>query len=466
MVVLSLLSKRINRWLGPALLRNGIQWRYTLGRGVVRDSAALDSLLLLPVAQKLISLELYDMMASDAQQETSIWRYSSGFQQHNSSRTADDRIQNLETFVRSSLVPNEVWSDVLKWQYHHRILKWCRMEFLQAKYGTRFDLKKESRRNLPTTDQVLDAFGMHDWALHKTNQRFHVMDRIVREKLNGRTLQLRGGGVITAIVPDSNQSVADVSLEDLLEVSGGFVKMNGPWNTFCELHDIYQLWTQEYVNRLGDYLRQRVQSFAGETIVLDVGAGDGLLTKALEEYFAQQPRRSNHRKFRAPRIIATDDGSWKISPKAWVEGLSVEEALHFHASDCHSKQVIVLCSWMPMGEDWTKLFREKNVQEYILIGEADDGQCGDNWETWGNPFYNSQYSDDEENQIESLFEDQEENQHQPRFITNPTVDDPPFKRDGYVRKDLDNVLPYQFSRFDCKVSKTGKTVSFRRQRFC
>jgi hypothetical protein len=248
-----------------------------------------------------------------------------------------------------------------------------------------------------------------------------------------------------------------------LEVTGGFVKTCGPWNTFCELHDIYQLWTQEYVDRLGDYLRQRVQSFAGETIVLDVGAGDGLLTEALDEYFAQQPRRSNHRKFRVPKIIATDDGSWKISPKAWVESFSVEEALHIHASDCHSKQVIVLCSWMPMGEDWTKLFREKNVQEYILIGEADDGQCGDNWETWGNPFYSTQYTDDHDDQIESLFQDQEESQEQPRSTANLIAGDPPFKRDGYVRKDLDNLLPYQFSRFDCKVSKTGKTASFRRQ---
>ena len=68
---------------------------------------------------------------------------------------------------------------------------------------------------------------------------------------------------------------------------------------------------------------------------------------------------------------------------------------------------MVLCSWMPPGQDWTADFRrpvdiandataygendgdegeepERLVEEYILIGEADDGTCGHNWHTWGN----------------------------------------------------------------------------------
>ena len=50
-------------------------------------------------------------------------------------------------------------------------------------------------------------------------------------------------------------------------------------------------------------------------------------------------------------------------------------------------QLIVLCRWMPMGEDWTKEFRDGGVDEYILIGECDDGNCGHNWLTWGNKAY-------------------------------------------------------------------------------
>ena len=50
---------------------------------------------------------------------------------------------------------------------------------------------------------------------------------------------------------------------------------------------------------------------------------------------------------------------------------------------------MVLCAWMPMGRDLSRAFRRcESVQEYVLLGEADDGACGDNWETWGNPAFN------------------------------------------------------------------------------
>ena len=35
-------------------------------------------------------------------------------------------------------------------------------------------------------------------------------------------------------------------------------------------------------------------------------------------------------------------------------------------------------------EDWTDEIRKcESVEEYILIGEADGGCCGDAWRTWG-----------------------------------------------------------------------------------
>ena len=49
---------------------------------------------------------------------------------------------------------------------------------------------------------------------------------------------------------------------------------------------------------------------------------------------------------------------------------------------------LVLCSWMPMGVDWTRAFREcGSVGEYLLLGEVYDGAVGHNWETWGNPAF-------------------------------------------------------------------------------
>lgn len=41
---------------------------------------------------------------------------------------------------------------------------------------------------------------------------------------------------------------------------------------------------------------------------------------------------------------------------------------------------LVICSWMPMGVDWSRAFRNcDDVDEYVLLGEADDGSCGHLW---------------------------------------------------------------------------------------
>ena len=40
---------------------------------------------------------------------------------------------------------------------------------------------------------------------------------------------------------------------------------------------------------------------------------------------------------------------------------------------------MVLCAWMPMGRDLSRAFRQcESVQEYVLLGEADDGACSEN----------------------------------------------------------------------------------------
>jgi len=78
----------------------------------------------------------------------------------------------------------------------------------------------------------------------------------------------------------------------------------------------------------------------------------------------------------------------------------------------------------------------------LISSECDDGQCGDNWETWGNPT--------------SFLEDLDEDS---ATLSSAAA---PYTVDGYARKDLDELSPFQFSRFDCRSSKAGKTVSFRK----
>ena len=110
---------------------------------------------------------------------------------------------------------------------------------------------------------------------------------------------------------------------------------------------------------------------------------------------------------------------------------------------------------MPMGQDWTSQFRNAEVDEYILIGEADDGSCGDNWLTWGNPAFYDHGAAIENNDSDAKEDsiDRESNASSPS---------PPYIKEGYQRLDMDPLTKYQFSSFDLAISKSSKTVSFRR----
>jgi hypothetical protein len=547
------LTKSFNQWLGPFLLRNGLRARYVLGQGVIRDSPQTDALLWIPLAQKLISLEVHDECQKailKGRVEPS-WReyISGGTKSSEPSETAEGtspnrpsdaelRLQVLEKYLRPALVKNEQWSNVQTWQFHNRFRQWARTEFLVAKHGP--DLRgaldafpavrrspqltgsrslqrrmggrltqmlagnlpfdkpetnadgtnaNDSNSKLPTSAALIKAFQLQDWNLHKDHGATgKEMRRIATEDLGGQVIELRGKSLRFVDAPP-DQDVSKLTLEEILEAAGGHVMNCGPLNVLCEEAGVYQLWTREYIENLGKYLLKRTAAFGGKTIVLDVGAGDGLLAQSLRNYFEKgdEPRKSrksgsrpvrpvqaskpsSRRPLKIPSVVAADDGSWSItvSEKVNVENLGVEEVIARYATDDSEQQVIVLCSWMPMGDDWTPIFRKGGVDEYILIGESDDGQCGDNWETWGNHDFLSEVVDKEltramgddsisDNDTDSQTADAEASVDQ-SLLTTPRA----YEAEGYARNDLDNLLPYQFSRYDCAPSKFGKTVSFRR----
>ena len=496
MVILTL-SKKVNQWLGPFLLHQGLKLRYSLSGGVIRDNLWLDTALLLPLAQRLISLEVHDETSRALQGKGgSLWSRlrasftgnldrSSGMEPTTLEEESAIRLKVLEKYLLPALVGSKKqWSSVRRWQFHDRLLKWARTEFLLAKHGgavrmclLAFDTLRHSPQvssghsseddtvssiqKLPTASMVKTAFGMDDWAHTKhLDAVHHSMERIAKQ-LGGEVVRYRGGGLCVAKIPQ-DADLSDLSLEDILEAAGGFVSACGPFNALCEQTGIYQLWTREYVVSLGRYLKRRVDSYPGETIILDVGAGDGLLVKSLRDYFEKNSERScrssmtGQSEVHPPLLVATDDGSWSISEKAPVESLSMEEAMEFYADE-PNRQVIVLCSWMPMDEDWTISFREKAVEEYILIGECDDGQCGDNWSTWGNPFYHSNDVD----RVTASTPPRDDSERQAPTVL-PSSEPPRYSLDGYRRSDIDSLLPHQFSRYDCAASKSAKTVSFRR----
>jgi hypothetical protein len=511
MVVFSFLSRRINRFIGPPLLRHGLTARYALGS--TRDNPFLDAFLLLPFTQKMISLEVQQDAADKLQQAS---RQKSSFDKFAETtfdrlfgkgpaeeyhtleeiQALNPRMQAYESYMRDILVPNEKWSDVMRWQFNVRFINFCRVEFLKAKYGldlkeaieaypklrmgpqasvTRMKRKfgilmpeaqeegKEWLPVVPSTNTVVKAFQLQSWSRKKNANAVWKRMTTLTKKLGGEVINLPGSWLkIAKIPPDAD--VSALSMEEILEVAGvAGISSSGSFNLFCEECNVYQMWTREYIEGLADYLLDRTQRFDGDTIVIDIGAGDGFLAELLRESFSSNPQKSPRqprnqkrgvsipkqddlKRRKIPEVVATDDGSWNILPPAGVpvDSVGVADALEKYASD-DSRQVIILASWMPMGHDWTALFRDYNVSEYILIGEYDDGNCGDNWRTWGN--------------IESRLDDPDTPEEEEDYSSIV----PLYEAEGYKRVELTDLSKFHLSRFDSSVSSGSKTFAFRRK---
>ncbi len=427
---------------------------------------------------------------------------------------ADQRIQILDQYVRPALLPTGSEKDFKQniyanahnnGQYDH-FVKWIRGEYLIAKYGLavqqavkRYPALRDDAAGLssvgetkgidgdevevpldlilPKVETIIDAFGMEGWSRTKVP-------------------------VSSWVDTDANavNSHDNISIENIIHNKlHGQISYSGPLNAYFEMRrreDSYELWNYNYIFGLAKYLLDRIkemdstESVPVNTTILDAGAGDGrliyFLRRAMHEIRTSNSspapanislRRKNGKSnrsttakmkaksqtFTMPTLIATDDGSWKApmysSKHIEVEKLSAIEAVAKYAPasseqrvDGESSRLIVLCSWMPPGHDWTADFRKPQssihspgesglgiVDEYILIGECDDGSCGHNFFTWGNP-----------------------NAYESEDGSESSVPIAPYAEDGYTRFELEDLSLLQISRFDCKRSSESKTVSFRR----
>lgn len=112
------------------------------------------------------------------------------------------------------------------------------------------------------------------------------------------------------------------------------------------------------------YSRKLIESVAaliGQRNCLEIAAGDGTLTRFLAES--------------GVNITATDDYSWssEVNYPASVIKSDAAEALREYAPE------VVICSWPPAANSFEKqLFRNKNVQLYIVIGSRHHFAAG-NW---------------------------------------------------------------------------------------
>jgi hypothetical protein len=483
MLLLPNVISTLNRNVIPFCLKHGLSLRHRLSRSrfgnIFHDNPTLDAMLLLPVFQTILAQEI----ELEAYSKTSIFnKYTGGMlhrvsesdsipkmtttrNKHESDNPATTvsttpHVIVMEQYLRPILVPNEKWSDILRWMFHIRFVRFLRKEYLRARFGrdlqnifSRYpklsrgpqvvrkpraeqllslfglssstDSTNTSKFPLPTSQQVVTALRLKSWKRTKNSNAIWNQMTELTTKLKGKVNLISGTNVAFPSFED-DVDTSQLTFEDLLELAGCRIQNTGPFNLLCEEFNIFQLWTSNYIELLASYLADRSNE---NTVILDVGAGDGLLAHFLYEELLQS------RQLKAmPQVIAIDDGSWNIPTKYPVERMTVQKAMKMYSS----KHIIVVCSWMPFHVDWTQTFRSYGVQEYILIGESYDGNCGHNWKTWGNIGYL-----DEENQESSL---------------------PPFLIDGYEASILTQLTPHTFSRFDSVDSSNGVTVSFRKMK--
>lgn len=141
----------------------------------------------------------------------------------------------------------------------------------------------------------------------------------------------------------------------------------------------FQILTKEFLESFTDFLVTQISKIEGDTIdILEVGAGNGRLTHFLKEVL---PKKITDKKL---EFMATDNFSWDdnlvgntvpfLIKKIYdVEKIPVLEAIKKNPD-------IVISSWMPGGEDWTKLFRETNsVKAFVLIGKEEHCGTASSW---------------------------------------------------------------------------------------
>lgn len=115
------------------------------------------------------------------------------------------------------------------------------------------------------------------------------------------------------------------------------------------------------------YSRQLVSALAemiSSKSCLEIGAGDGTLTRFLKD--------------RGVQLTATDNHGWKnvVNYPEWVIKFGAREALTAYAPE------VVICSWPPAQNDFERhVFETPSVQLYIVIGSRYQIAFG-NWKDY------------------------------------------------------------------------------------
>jgi len=345
-----------------------------------------------------------------------------------------------------------------------RFRSWIRNLYLNAKYSktevmknAETDLSRE-QLEIPSFGRLVKIFNLEKWNRHPEHKENELQLALMKA--------LRNDCV----------TVYDWSLEDVLECIGCCVVGLNEFNVTCEKMKIYDYVTKEYISQLSTYLYKRSREIKKEkgkdkVTILEVGAGSGRLGSSLKSEIER--KRKKELKI---ELIMTDLGTWKLPVvgkyKDQVLRMDYKQAVEEFNPD------IILCSWMPLGEDWSWCFRHKEtVSEYILMGETDDGCCGHKWLTWGyrenpeeldSPFDFKHDEDKSEYSLDFFDWVGRQFKREKDAILNKydaeKINTTPYEMDGFSRNLLEEPSMFQICRYDKEqYAANSKTVSFKRE---
>eukprot|EP00944_MAST-04C_sp_MAST-4C-sp1_P005621 g5621.t1 len=123
--------------------------------------------------------------------------------------------------------------------------------------------------------------------------------------------------LITSLQDENDTSVANWSLENILEAAGCCVYGRNEFNQFCEKFEFYEFLTSTYLDGLANYIQLRAHESlerkkrSGVDVsndrhytVLEVGAGSGRLS-----YYLKNKLQKDKNIF----MVATDHGTYQLT---------------------------------------------------------------------------------------------------------------------------------------------------------
>lgn len=209
---------------------------------------------------------------------------------------------------------------------------------------------------------------------------------------------------------------------------------------------VFEFFTQEYIDRLADNIIDSAHKFGASREnplkVVELGAGNGKLSHFLQKMVEEKEPG-------LITVIATDesDGEWQHGidrVSLAVEPLNYIQALKKYHPD------IVIVSWMPYEFDMTAAIRNAHVKQYILIGEADNGCCGDFFWTWGYHTLSKETQEvmwrNQQKRLDPMIESTRSIYERTSYVSYSSTIIPPYKVDGYSKTEPESLADFNISR--------------------